>query len=309
MPQIEYKATEPFELLELSTEHKTAVIAHCAYDNIDKKKDIARKGMFNKSWKEYKTIAFLIDHNKSLQPGIVTNTYEDEKKAYTKVKLSNTTLGNDTLIEMDDGIIRGASFGFYTLKANKLKVKGQDCRELKEVLHDETTVAKSLVPINDLAGVVRVTKAELEFKTLSDSEKRTLMAIASNDQATLESLIQLSGSIGVTDDLYSWISWNISRRADMMGDIRSQLRYNASQIGELKAYCIKLENFCRHTKASDDCISSVMNDVAEIKAIISQYDTADTQLITEPFASRTDNDSLRSKLLLLNMQFQNASTA
>lgn len=283
----EYKATAPIELSDMSTERRTAVFAHAAYDSVDKKKDIARRGMFAKSWKESKAIDFLVDHDDGQKPGLVIDLFDDERKAYTKVKFSESTLGKDTMIMMDEGIIKGASFGFYTMKSNQIEVKGKKARELKEVLQFESTVTYKLSPINDLAGVVKVTKAmlnnfEIETKALSSDEQRTLLAIVKNDQATLESLVQLSGAISVTDDLYSWISWNISRRADIMGDIRSQLRYNAASLGELKAHQDKLEKFCRDTTASDDCIQTILGQVEEVKGIISAHDTSNTRQRNEP---------------------------
>lgn len=240
MPQLEYKAIEPFELSELSAEHRTAIIAHCVYDNIDRAGDVARRGMFTKSWKENKAIDFLIDHDKNKKPGQVIGLFDDEKKAYTKVKFSASTLGTDTMIMMDEGIIKGASFGFYTIKANKLDVKGRKVRELKEVLQDETTVAYSKNPINHLAGVVKVTKTDMEA------------------------------------------------------------------IVEFRSHIERLESFCHNTKASDETIINILAEIKAAKEIISQYDTAFTPLITEPDASRTDNDSFREKLLLLNLQRQSA---
>lgn len=308
MSRVEHKATEPIELSEMDKDHRTAVIAHAAYDNIDKKKDISRRGMFTKSWKENKAVDFLIDHDPKQKPGLVTGLYDDEKKAYTRVKFGTHTLGNDTMLMMDDGIITGASFGFFTVKANKISVKNQPVRELKEVLHVETTVALSLQPINDLAGVVKVNKAmEVEMKALNSDEKRLLMKMVLNDQSTLEEMIRISGTLDVTSDLYTWINWNISRRAEMMGGIREQLRYDARQLGELKAHADKLDQFCRDTTASDDCIGLVSEQAMQIKSFISQYDTAATQLITEPDASRNDNDSIRQTLLLINSTFNHVN--
>lgn len=301
----EYKATEPIELTELNTERKTAVIAHAVYDNVDKKKDIARRGMFTKSWKENKAVDFLIDHDKAQKPGKVTDLYDDEKKAYTKVKFSGSTLGTDTMLMMDEGIIRGASFGFYAIKANKIEIKGQKVRELKEVFQDETTVTYALSPINDMAGVVKVTKAMQEFdkeiKALSQSEQSTLLAIVKNDQNTLEELIRISGVVGTDSDLYTWITWNISRRADMMGDIRSQLRYNAAQMGEMKAHLQTMERFCRDTTASDDCIQTILGQVEEVKGIISAHDTSHTRQRSEPSDSVSTKFTDALQLLTLKI--------
>lgn len=315
MNKLEFKATEPFELLEMNTQHKTAVIAHCAYDNIDKAKDISRRGMFNKSWKENKAIDFLIDHDKGQKPGLVTKTYEDEKKAYTGVKFGSHTLGNDTMLMMDEGIITGASFGFYTVKANKIEVKGQKVRELKEVIHAETTVAYKLAPVNDMAGVVMVTKAgemtydlsALEFKTLSPAEFDILKQLASNDQAQLESLVRLSGSLDKTSDLYNWVLYQISRRADFSDGIRSQIKYNSGEMKAVADHLQKMETFCRNTTASDDCIASVTRRIDETKAILSQYDTAYTGLISQPDASRNDNDNFRKQLLLITSNLKHGT--
>jgi HK97 family phage prohead protease len=286
------------ELKDVDTGKRTAIVSHAVYDNVDRAKDISRKGMFTKSWAENSDIPFYFNHDKNQSPGKVKRLYEDEKKAYTGVWFGNHTLGNDVMIMADEGVIRGASFEFAAIKKNYINVKNERVRELKEVLHSETSLLTK-DPCNPLAGVESLTKA-FEQKQLTDIEKRTLMAIVSNDQATLENLISLSGQIGITDDLYSWISWNISRRADIMGDIRSQLRYNASQLGQLKSYCDKLEKFCKDTKASDEAIFTIQKELTETKELLSKYDTSDTRLITEPSDSR--NDSFYKQLLFVNAQ-------
>lgn len=217
---IEYKSVD-LELSDMDKERRTAIISHAVYDVIDRSGDISRKGMFNKSWSETKAsdIRFDIDHDKSLQPGKVIKLFENEKKAFTQVKFGNHTLGNDTMIMMDEGIIRGASFEFVTEKKSSIEVKGRTVRELKEVRHIATTVTLSKPPVNPLAKVESVTKA---------------------------------------------------------GEI---------DLSEVKARIEKMEKFCRNTNASDDCIKNVLQEIAEVKSIISTHDTADTPLITEPDAS------------------------
>lgn len=284
------------ELKDVDTGKRTAIVSHAVYDNVDRAKDISRKGMFTKSWSENSDIPFYFNHDKNQSPGKVKRLFEDEKKAYTGVWFGNHTLGNDVLIMADEGVIRGASFEFAAIRKNYINVNNQRVRELKEVIHSETSLLTK-DPCNPLAGVESIQKS-FEQKQLTDVEKRTLMSIVANDQSSLESLISLSGSINITDDLYSWISWNISRRADIMGDIRSQLRYNASQLGQLKSYCEKLEGFCRNTKASDEAIFTIQKELEETKELLSKYDTASTHLINAPDASR--NDSYYKQLLLLN---------
>lgn len=148
-----------FELKDLDKSKRTAIIAHAAYDNIDFTKDISRKGMFTKSWKENKeNISFYLNHNDEQAPGKVVDVYEDNQFAFTKAWLGTHTLGNDVLTMMDEGVIKKASFGYITDKSNPLTIKGQKIRELTEVKHLETSVLTKM-PANIKAGVMQVNKA------------------------------------------------------------------------------------------------------------------------------------------------------
>lgn len=219
----EIKSISDFEVKDLDTNRRTAVIAHAVYDVIDKVQDISRKGMFNRSWKAAKatgiekSIGFYINHDPERQPGLVKDVWETENKAYTKVWFGNHTLGNDTLAMMSDGIIRGASFGYTTLDRNFKEIKGKKIRELKEVIHGETSVVYGLEPVNDLAGVVSVTKA--------------------------------------------------------------------GNLEELKSRIESMENFCRNSNASDDCIKTLLSQIEDVKSIISRNDTADTRIANGSSAS------------------------
>lgn len=166
MPQSEYKSLD-LELSEMDKERKTAIISHTVYDVIDRAGDISRRGMFTKSWTERKAenIRFDIDHDAGQQPGRVIRVFESEKKAFTQVKFGSHTLGNDTMLMMDEGIIRGASFEFITEKKSNIQIKGRNVRELKEVMHIATTVSLKTNPVNPFAGVESVTKSWAEINT------------------------------------------------------------------------------------------------------------------------------------------------
>lgn len=236
---IEHKSFGSLELSDMDKEHRTAVIAHAAYDNIDRAGDISRKGMFEKSWRETKAsdIVFDIDHDKRQQPGKVIGTFESEAKAFTKVSFGTHTLGTDTMLMMDEGIIRGASFEFITEKKAQLNIKGRKIRELKEVKHLATTVTLSLPPVNPLAGVISVKKA-------------------------------------------------------------------IDVLAEYKSLVSRLDNFCRNTSASDECIIGVLSELKAAKQFITSLDTVLTQPITEPGASSegSDSDAFHKRLLLFNLQ-------
>jgi len=305
MPQIEYKSM-PLELSDMDTAKRTAVIRHSVYDNIDRAGDISCKGMFNKSWRERKAedIIFDIDHDRTQQPGLVKKTWEDKSGAFSGVWFGNHTLGNDTMLMMDEGIMRGASFEFITEKKSFVEVKGKRVRKLQEVQHLATTATLSLPPINPLASVISVTKAgeiipDIEVKALTQSEVDMLKRLATIDMQTLQNMIELAGSVDKTSDLYTWILWQVSRRADMMGEIRSQLKYNSGELKALKDHVLLMEKFCRNTTASDDCIQSVEAEIKAANEILEQYDTAHTRLISEPGASVSKEFSNALYLLTL----------
>lgn len=276
---MEHKSIQ-FELKDLDHSKRTAIIAHAAYDNIDFTKDISRKGMFTKSWNENKDdIAFYLNHNDEMAPGKVVDVYEDNQFAYTKAWLGTHTLGNDVLTMMDEGVIKKASFGYATVNSAPINIKGQKIRELKEVKHYETSVLTKM-PANIKAGVVSVTKAYAgnmpELKTLSTAEQATLKRIANNDQLNLEELIRISAGLDTNSDLYTWVTYNISRRADAMGEIRSQLRWNSAEIASMKSHIITMEKFVKNTNASDDCIKSIAEEIKNTKQFLSEYNTAFT---------------------------------
>lgn len=207
--EFEIKSTGIFEVKDLDTNRRTAVIAHAVYDVVDKVKDISRKGMFNRSWNAAKasgierSIGFYINHDPERQPGLVKDVWETENKAYTKVWFGNHTLGNDTLMMMSDGIIRDASFGYTTLDKNFKEIKGQRIRELKEVIHGETSVVYGLEPVNDLAGVVSVTKAQPEELSELKSRIKEMESFCRNSNASDDCIKELLKQIEGVKSLLS----------------------------------------------------------------------------------------------------------
>lgn len=288
------------ELKDLDNSKRTAVIAHAVYNNIDRTKDISVKGMFEKSWKENKGVDFLFNHNPEEVVGATLRTFDDEEKAYTEVKFGNWTLGNDVLEMADMGVLKGASFGYVTEKKEFVTIKGQKVRKLLEVKHAETSLLTKL-PANPLAGIVKLNKSLEqipEFKTLSPSEQQVLKSILSADQSALEQLLQLWLTLDTSSDLYTGISYALSRRVDIISDIRFQLKYNSEERKALEDHISKMEKFCRESKASDETIISIQNEIEETKQFLSNYDTADTQPITEPPASRNENEVYKHLLLI-----------
>ena len=269
-----------FELKDIDKSKRTAVIAHAVYNNIDRTDDISRKGMFTKSWNESKDdINFYFNHNDEQAPGKVVDVYEDEQAAYTKAWLGTHTLGNDVLIMMDEGVIKKASFGYITEKSGFLDVKGKKIRELKEVRHLETSVLTKM-PANPKAGVRQVIKAYMqtpEFKSLSQEEQTMLKKMLACDQMCMEEMVKMMGMLDTKSDLYTGLSYMISQRASMMGDMMRQLKWNVDEVNSIKSHIEVMEKFCRNTKASDDAIKTILLEIEESKQLISDYNTVITQ--------------------------------
>jgi predicted nucleic acid-binding Zn-ribbon protein len=197
--------------------------------------------------------------------------------------------------------LRGVSFGYYTVKSAPDVVNGQKIRRLKEVKHIETSVLTEL-PANPLTGVVSLTKSLkeiIELKKLSNEEQNALKSIILSDSNVLMTLVNLSSKLESSSDLYTWINYNISRRADMIGDLRGQIKYNSEEITAMKSYLSNAEKFVKESKASDEAILSIDSEIKKIKDIITEYDTAFTGLATQPNASVNENKSLNEAILLL----------
>lgn len=297
MPPLEKSAGVTIELKDLDSNKRTAVIKHAVYTSIDRVKDISTKGMFTKSWNEGLP-KFYFNHDSTQKPGVVKSVSDDNEGAYTEVKFANTTLGNDVMEMASEGMLEGASYGYVTEKKQFIEVKGQKVRKLLEVKHLETSLL-DVTPCHPEAGIVILNKSlnELELKALSETEQTALKTVLANDMASIQSLITLAGSLDTNSDLYGYIMYMVSRRADTTSSIMDQLKWNAQQMANVKAYVEKVDDFCRNTKASDETIIRLQEQALEYKNIISQYDTAFTLDAKEPGAS---DDEV--KAMLMRMQ-------
>ena len=94
------------------------------FGNIDSDGDIIESGAFAKTIKERgpegsDRIKHFKWHSSRDVPGKLLELGEDEFGGFFVSKLSNTTLGRDTLIEYQEGIITEHSHGFETIKADE----------------------------------------------------------------------------------------------------------------------------------------------------------------------------------------------
>lgn len=304
----------PLELDSLDMSKGTATIAHAAYDNVDLVDDIGRKGMFKKTWEEKKLpdgydISFYLNHDDTQAPGRIIKLHDDNKKAYTDVKMGTHTLGTDTLIQMDEKIIRKASYGFFAVKAKRIKSENKSLRELNEVEHLETSVLTRL-SANPIAGVIKVNKhltgILMDIKALENNEQSFLRTFINGSQDSLEKLVRFSGSLDPSSDLYTATQYWIGNFMDHMGDMKSSLKYNVKELLapiEVKGHLANLRKFVINTKASDEAILDAQREIKSLEDAI-VFDTADTPLIAEPSVSDTDANSrdFAEQVLLLSLK-------
>lgn len=203
---MEKSAGIALEFKDLDTSKRTAIIRHSVYGSMDRVNDISCKGMFTRSWGVLKP-DFLFNHVEGKTVGTVKSTYEDDSGAYTEVKFGNWTLGNDVLEMADEGVLKGASFGYITEKKEFGNVNGVKVRKLKEVRHIETSLL-TMLPAHPEAGVVLLNKSLNEIEDVSEllewhneyltSLKSFLQKVDNycrNAKASDESIIALQNSL------------------------------------------------------------------------------------------------------------------
>lgn len=108
-----------FQLKDLDPKKGIVSFYFAGYDNIDSDGDVIKKGSYNKTFKEMAgRIKHLMNHSKVQSPGVPVEFGEDNAGAWVVSQLTKTTLGKDTLIEYEAGVITEHSHGFKVVKEN-----------------------------------------------------------------------------------------------------------------------------------------------------------------------------------------------
>ena len=161
-----------------------------AFGNKDSDGDIMEKGAFKKSFQEnLSRIKHFKNHDPHLAVGRILELHEDEKGAFAVSQMSKSTLGKDTLIEYQEGMITEHSHGFQTIREGFSKEK--DANIISEVKLWEVSSltawgANSNTPTTGIKNVKDIDKL---FKNLENvltkskiSEERGLELQKSYDQ-------------------------------------------------------------------------------------------------------------------------------
>jgi HK97 family phage prohead protease len=281
---------------DIDFQKRTAVIAQATYNSLDREGDRANKGMFTKSWNESRSdIRLFKNHNKYSGPGRVDEFWEDEQHGYIKAYLGTNTEGEDVLRQLDEKIIVASSFGFNPVRAPKMSNKGVD---LKEVQWLETSVLTHWGAHKD-SGVVSVQKhwSPERLKELNDTEKNFLRRLIENRSQALQMSIEMNGIVTEGTDMWSYINEIIGSQSYDLGYLKRRLEYGVKEVDDLRAGIKAMEKFIQNTKASDECILQITEELENTKSLLSEIDTAATyapeQSTHTPPASVKDNEFLR----------------
>lgn len=124
--------TIDFELEDIDTESGVFSGYAAVFSNIDSGGDIIEPGAFTKTIAEgVGRVKILSGHNESLLPiGIPLELREDAKGLFLKAKISDTTLGKDVKILIQDGVLCELSIGYDPVT---FEYDAEGIRHLKEV--------------------------------------------------------------------------------------------------------------------------------------------------------------------------------
>lgn len=106
-----------FELKDFSEKEGIVSFYFADFDSKDSDNDIIRAGAYKKSIEENRSrIKHMKNHDHTQVVGVLKEIGEDHKGAFAVSQLAKTTLGRDTLIEYEAGIISEHSHGFQIMQ-------------------------------------------------------------------------------------------------------------------------------------------------------------------------------------------------
>lgn len=155
---------------DISLEKREVAMYLSHFGNIDSDGDLLVKGCFKKSLQERgvdsssnRKIAFLRYHDWNMPIGTFVKLEEDDFGLFAVAKCGNSTMGNDALLDYQDGIIREHSIGFKYI-ADKIKFIEDSSMDnggfwnISEVALWEGSAVT--FGANDLTPVIQVSKGE-----------------------------------------------------------------------------------------------------------------------------------------------------
>lgn len=290
---------------------REAIVAFATYNTPDRDKDIANQGMFKKSWQEFTDVLLFENHDKLRVPGKILKLWDDPNNAHAHIQLGRDTLGNDTLLRIQDGIMKNSSYLFYPLKYDPIKGGGMS---VKEAFHKEVSLLThwGAHPESRVTAVAKqaseVTIHDAIEKQLNSDEVIFLRNHVRTLNANLIDLVAFSVNLNESSDLYYWVndmvaslSYSIQRFKDRL--VWGQKEWNGEELSDRLS---KLKSFANNSTASDECIQGILKEAGEIENIlligtVESTLAATKKALKQPTEDSTGDTDTEIQLLNLNM--------
>jgi HK97 family phage prohead protease len=195
--------SQSLEVKDVDTSSRKVSFYLSHFGNVDSDNDLLVKGCFKKSLQERgvdsssnRKIAYLRYHNWEMPIGKFVELQEDDFGLYAVGELGNSTLGNDALLDYQDGIIREHSIGFRYIQdkikwIEDLSIESKGYFMVSEVALWEGSAVT--FGANEMTPVLEVAKSEDKddfFKKIND-EINTICKSLVNGKGTDERLYSL----------------------------------------------------------------------------------------------------------------------
>jgi len=195
--------SQGLEVKDVDTASRKVSFYLSHFGNVDSDNDLLVKGCFKKSLQERgvdsasnRKIAFLRYHNWEMPIGKFLELQEDDFGLYAVGELGNSTMGNDALMDYQDGIIREHSIGFRYMQdkvkwVEDLSIESKGYFMVSEVALWEGSAVT--FGANEMTPVLEVAKSEDKddfFKKIND-EINTICKSLVNGKGTDERLYSL----------------------------------------------------------------------------------------------------------------------
>jgi len=160
---MEFKAQAVAAEFKVNTSQRVIEGYASVFNNIDGNDDVVLPGCFTKTLRENLADGIKVKRNHKTLIGRPIHAEQDSTGLFTKSKISQTVLGDETLALVADGVIDRMSIGFFTVKKDYGQKSGQSCRFLHEAKLREWSFMDDLVA-NEAAVVTAV-------KSLTDLDR------------------------------------------------------------------------------------------------------------------------------------------
>jgi len=195
--------SQGLEVKDVDTTSRKVSFYLSHFGNVDSDNDLLVKGCFKKSLQERgvdsasnRKIAFLRYHNWEMPIGKFLELQEDDFGLYAVGELGNSTMGNDALMDYQDGIIREHSIGFRYMQdkvkwIEDLSIESKGYFMVSEVALWEGSAVT--FGANEMTPVLEIAKSEDKddfFKKIND-EINTICKSLVNGKGTDERLYSL----------------------------------------------------------------------------------------------------------------------